>query len=71
MMDKDYVKSVIAKLQGDKEKACLVPNYVLMEDIKHEVVADLSEILRELCRSGEIAWSKTLNSVGFSIPVKE
>ena len=66
-MDKEYIKNIISDIAEKRVKENAVPNYVLMEDVKHTVIDDLLNALREMCNDGTLEWHKTLNSVGFSV----
>ena len=66
-MDKDYIKNIISDIAEKRVKENVVPNYVLIEDLKHAVANDLVNTLREMCKDGTLEWHKTLNSVGFSV----
>lgn len=67
MMDKEYIKNIISDIAAKRVKENVVPNYVLMEDVKCAVIDDLTNALREMCKDGTLEWHKTLNSVGFSV----
>lgn len=66
-MDKEYIKNIISDMEAKLVKENVVPNYVLMEDVKRAVIDDLLNALREMCKDGTLEWHKTLNSVGFSV----
>ena len=66
-MDKEYIKNIISDMEAKLVKENVVPNYVLMEDVKCAVIDDLTNALREMCKDGTLEWHKTLNSVGFSV----
>lgn len=66
-MDKEYIKNIISDIEAKHVKKNVVPNYVLMEDVKRTVIDDLLNALREMCKDGTLEWRKTLNSVGFSV----
>lgn len=66
-MDKEYIKNIISDMEAKLVKENVVPNYVLMEDVKRAVIDDLTNALREMCKDGTLEWHKTLNSVGFCV----
>lgn len=66
-MDKEYVKSIISDIQDSFRKENEVPDYALIESVKHSVIEDLMNILREMYKDGELEYHKTLNSYGFSV----
>lgn len=67
MMDKEYVKSIISDIQDSLRKENKVPDYALIESVKHSVIEDLMNTLREMYKDGELEYHKTLNSYGFSM----
>lgn len=66
-MDKEYIKNIISGIEARHVKENTVPNYVLMEDVKHAVIDDLVNALGEMCKDGMLERHRTLNSVGFSV----
>lgn len=66
-MDKEYIKNIISDIEAKHVKENVVPNYVLMEDVKHAVIDDLVNALDEMCKDCTLEWHRTLNSVGFSV----
>lgn len=66
-MDKEYIKNIISEIEAKHVKENVVPNYVLMEDVKRAVIDDLTNALREMCKDGTLEWHKTLNSVGLNV----
>lgn len=64
-MDKEYLKSIIARITGKKEESKVSPSSALMSEVMESVREDALETMRQMCNDGEIAVSKTLNSVSF------
>lgn len=58
MMDKEYVKSIISDIQDSLRKENKVPDYALIESVKHSVIEDLMNTLRERC-TRMASWSTT------------
>lgn len=66
-MDKEYVKCIISDIQDSLRKENKVPDYALIVNIKHSVMDDLMNTLREMYKDGKLEYHKTLNSYGFSM----
>lgn len=66
-MDKEYVKGVVADIVNGKKLQRVVPNYALMENIKENILNDLIDTLREMCREHILDWHGTVNSVAFTV----
>ncbi len=62
-MDKEYIKGIIGDIVGGKEKKGVEPSSATMEEVMGVVRSDTLECMRDMCRAGEIAARKTLNSV--------
>ena len=66
-MDKEYVKCIISDIQDSLRKENKVPDFALIEAIKHSIMEDLMNTLRNMYKDSELEYHKTLNSYGFSV----
>ena len=65
MIDKEYIKAVIARIVDSKEAKNVVPSSATMGEIMGAVREDALECMRKMCNEMEIAVNRTLNSVSF------
>ena len=65
MIDKEYIKGIIARITDVKTEKNVVPANASMQEIMTAVRDDALECMRTMCNEREIAVNRTLNSVSF------
>lgn len=68
MISNEYIKRVIDGIIADKEMRKVAPATATMIEVMAKVRGDVTDSLREVCRSKEIVVSKTLNGYSFKRP---
>ena len=66
-LHKEYVKSIISDIQDSLKKESKVPDYALIDEIKHTITEDLMNTLRIMYKDGELEYHRTLNTYGLSL----
>jgi hypothetical protein len=68
MINNEYIKRVIDSIIADKVMRNIAPATATMIEVMAKVRSDVTDSLREMCRSKEIVVSKTLNGYSFKRP---
>ena len=68
MISNEYIKRVIGSIIAGKEMRNIAPATATMIEVMAKVRSDVTDSLREMCRSKEIVVSKTLNGYSFKRP---
>lgn len=64
---KEKILSIVRELQREREKAHIVPHFVLTSEIINRGCHNPYAALNELCNEGNLKWHRTLNDIAFTI----
>lgn len=64
---KEKILSIVRELQGEREKAHIVPPHVLTSEIINRGCHNPYAAINELVSEGKLEWCRTLNDVAFTI----